>query len=212
MEKGSVEVGSAFDLSDPEGRKLAEKAIQEDAEIRARMSPPGKIPAIPPLLERRRLEFGITDGAFDHQCAYDRILVHQLPRETGEKYEGTQIIMPETGKARRRADTPRGIVVSAGLRALDNLRSNGIDLGHIVSFIQMAPWRIKCDVFGAGRERYLLVLRDGDIIGSEDTRKAIAEGKCFINRRIDNGVATHVFTDENGDTWNPQMPWISDDY
>lgn len=55
--------------------------------IRARMSPKGEL-GIPELLDERRLEHGIPDGAFSMECLFDRILVFQIGDSASGKFGG----------------------------------------------------------------------------------------------------------------------------
>jgi len=175
----------------------------------------GKL-GLPPLLDARRLEYGIPDGAFKLQAAFDRILVYQIPINRKNTFGDTSIIKPETSERREAEEAPRGILVSAGMKAMDNLRSNGIDLGHIVSFIRLSPWRMYVDCV-EGLSFHIMILRDGDLLGSEDLRAALVQGKCKIEVREykdEEGVLRrcHMFKDSNGDLWDPEIPWIPEDY
>jgi hypothetical protein len=56
-------------------------------------------------------------------------------------------------------------------------------------------------------------MRDGDIIGSETLMESLNSGACKIQQiKDEHGVTQHLFTDEEGKSWDPQMPWIADDY
>ena len=129
------------------------------------MAPPGTF-GLPPLLEQRRLEYLIPNGAFAQRAIYDRMLLWQIPYYR-ERYGDTRIMMSEQGKERNKNEAPRGIIVSAGLQALDVLHDHGSGLGNIVKFIRLAPWRLPCDMIG-GKEEYPLILRAGDLIADED--------------------------------------------
>lgn len=199
---------SKADLADPVifGKRV--EAVEKD--FRARMAPPGGIPGINPLLESRRLSCAIPNGAFKLQPAFDVCLVHQLPRFEGETYgDGGTIYMPQTARRRVEEETPRGVLVGAGMRALDCLRSNGIDLGHIVSFIRQAPWRMPVEMV-SGVDFYLLILRVGDITGSEDLRAQVAAGKAKIEWNLEQGQ--HTFVDAEGKRWDPTLPFLPEDY
>lgn len=179
--------------------------------IRKRMTKKGGL-KLPELLEARRWEYLIPDGMFAVQAAYDRILIAQIssaPRETF--VEGGTLIMPATTQARVTEEASRGIVVSAGLVALDNLRSNGIDVGHIIRFIRNAPWRMEVDNV-EGHVIHALVMRDGDVIASEDLATALRKGECKAKLlRNADGTEQHVFVDKRGKQWKPTTPWIQDD-
>lgn len=194
--------------------RTREKAIRLQKGIEARMSPKGKL-KLPPLLDKRRIEWGIIDSAFDTTCGYDRIHVWQIPEtDKSETFiEGGRIITPETAKRRIDDEASRGVLVSAGLTALDNLRSHGFDLGHIVRFVRLAPWRIRIGSI-EGMEMQVLVMRDGDLTASEDLTQALRRGQCEIKAIRDRktGAQRHVYVDRKGKIWAPQMPWIADDY
>lgn len=172
--------------------------------IRAKMAPRGAL-GLPPQLDARRLEWGITDGAFRVQAAFDRILVHQIPMAHfmgGTFGEGGVIVMPKTAESARERSAPRGIVVSAGLKALDEMRSNGIELGDIVMFNHVSPWRIETDMID-GKLHHVLVMHAGHIIGSEDLAKRLQKREIFL----DGPVTQHVYVNRGtGDRPEPVLP------
>lgn len=199
---------------DPEVFKRKVEAME--AELRSKMSPPGAL-GLPPLLDKRRIERGICDAAFKFQAAFDRILVAQYDEEAERDtyLDGGLIIKTDIAKRRDSMQAPRGVIISAGLRALDNLRSNGIDIGHQVTFVRVAPYRITVEWVG-GVEQSLLVLRDGDVIASLDTMEALRSGKAKVESKdvVDtngNVITQHFYVDENGKSWAPQIPWVADD-
>ena len=188
---------------------LLREAELSSKKMMEKMAAPGELSnLIPPLLDWRRGEHGITNAAFNHRCAYDRIFVFQISQfDQQETYGDTGIIMADSTKQKERAEAPRGVIVSAGLLALDNLRSNGIDLGHIVSFVHAAPWRMRFDVVN-GRNQHLLVLRDGDLIASEDTERLLRGG--YISEQI-----VHLPGEPLRHTYNavvPDKPWMNEAY
>jgi hypothetical protein len=200
-----------YKTGDAANKEVALGQLTEHAatEFKAQQTPPGGIPGLCPLLEARRFTHGIPNGAFKTQAAFDVCFVHQVSRFETETYGTTKIVMPKTAKKRVDEETPRGVLVSAGLQALDHLRSNGIDLGHMVSLIRMAPWRMPIDnVLGA--EQYVLILRTGDITGSEDLREALAAGKCRIE--FNKETRQHIYVDEQGQPWTPTVPFLPEDY
>jgi hypothetical protein len=181
-----------------------------EALMLAAMAPPGGIAGLSPLLEARRLQYAIPNGAFKIQAAFDVCLVHQIERPDQSTFvPGGKILMSPNDRRRDHESTPKGVLVAAGLQALDHLRSNGIEVGHIVTLIRQAPWRMPIDNVG-GHEKYLLILRTGDITGSEDLREAIAAGKCRIEWNAEN--SQHIYVDEQGQRWNPTVPFLPADY
>lgn len=172
--------------------------------IRARMSGPGEL-GLPWQLDKRRIEWGITDNAFAVQAAYDRILVYQIPpRQYAKGTFGTdsRIQMPDTSKDARTRSAPRGIIVSAGLRALDELRSNGMELGDIVMFNIVQPWKVDYDVLD-GKSQGLLVMHTGHLIGSEDTARRLKEGAFSVSTEKVDGQEVHIYRDRNGNAIIP---------
>lgn len=186
----------------------ARKARYKEAKAWVRQhQKPGEF-GLPPLLEARRLEHGIPDGAFKMQCVYNRMIVWQLPDDDSETYKGTSILMTNRAQERERDIAPRAVIVSAGLSAMDYLRSNGMDLGHIVNFVRLSPYEWRCDIVGRGIEQQCKILQAGDIIGSEDLSAALRSGECRIV--YENNV--HKFVDSSGKVWEPQDPRLASDY
>lgn len=188
----------------------------EDAEneLEKHISPPGAL-GLPPLLDERRVAMKLPDELFQRAAVFDRIMVYQYHSEDSDSetyLPGGRIIMTEQQRSKRRNETPCGLLVSAGLSALDNVRSNGMDLGHEVTFIEQAPYRMKCLELGGRYSWSLLVLRDGDLITSKELQTALKDGKCRVEyREVENRdgvrVRQHVFVDEQGQPWTPTLPW-----
>lgn len=176
---GRVDASQAFDLSDPMGRRAAE-AARKEAEIReSLMSPPGSL-GLPELLEARRIEHGITDGAFAQVPFNERVFIHQVhPWGTDTATPGGVILLTEKASHVEGRSSCYGIIVAAGLKALDALYSNGIELGHYVSFVLHAPCRIRVDA-KLGQEYQVVSVHAQDIGGSMDLAREIREGKKRI--------------------------------
>lgn len=166
---------------------------------------------LPALLEARRLEYGIVDQAFEQECLFDRVYVWQVPRNESDTYENTMILRPDQAKRREEESCPRGVIVSAGLKALDNLRSNGVDLGHVISFVRMSPWRMPIGNIAGVEIPPLLVMRDGDLISSLDLAEARKAGKVrTIQAQTASGIE-HRLEGPDGCV-AAKMPWMSEDY
>ena len=147
--------------------------------IKERMSPPGAL-RLPPLLEAARQKWGIPDGFFKSQPAFDRVFVFPIDRFGEEEtYGGTSIVKPKITKDRDLQDGRRGILISAGLTAMDRLMSHGIELGHIVTTNKNVPFVEKCERFPKF-DMYFLMMRDGDLAGSETLQEELREGKKRI--------------------------------
>jgi hypothetical protein len=188
-----------------------QKAKRIAAELPKHMSPPGTYSFLGELLDKRRLEYGICDGFFKRTMTFDGVLVQQLNDNPDEDhFEDSMIIKPVAAQNREKEEAPRGLLLNAGLGALDTLRSNGVDLGHIVNFIRQAPWRMKVATI-ANSDIWALLLRAGDIKGSEDTARLLKEGRLKIEARIEDGVRAHYYM-MDGKIWDPVETFLPDDY
>lgn len=174
--------------------------MDREARLRASiMSPKGKL-GLPPLLDARRLEWLITDGAFAIAPLFNRVHIHQIPRFVNKK-KGL-IHMPDTVAHSQLRACHRGILVSAGALALDALRSNGVDLGHVVHFVHVNPLRLFVD-YAEGLEPQVLVMTVDCVESSEDLAEAIRNEKCRVVMGED---GKHRYINKDGTTWDPQMP------
>lgn len=148
---------------------------------------------IPKLLDERRFEYAIPNGAFESFPAFDKVYVHQITTKERRTYsEGGSIVMPDAVVSVDRNRAPRGIIVSAGLAALDSLRSSGIDLGHIIRFKKMAPF-IQPVAEIQGHELTVMVIRDGDIVSSEDLAADYHARRIAIRNVSEKGSYDHRF-------------------
>lgn len=178
-------------------------------EIEANFAEPGKL-GLPALLEAKRIKYAIPNSAWRSQAVFNKILVWQIPIDESDTYGQTGLVKPETVKKRELSEAPRGVIVSAGLQALDELRSHGVDIGHTVFFTHLAPFRKRLPPI-AGREPALVILHSGDIFDSEELADNLKSRVCrVIAKESENGL-THVFCDENGKVWNPIQNVASED-
>lgn len=186
-----------------------DRAVEERiAALRKRMSPAKKM-KLPELLERRRQEYSLTDGFFRVQAAFDRCYVYQIPVFEHESYGDGLIVRPETTRSREQNEAPRGVLVSAGLKALDAIRSNGMDLGHIVTFAHYVVGTMVVDMID-GIPCKVSVMNAGHISGSEDLRIALLEGRCRIEFDEETGEHFYVWGKAKKGV-KPIQPWTSDD-
>lgn len=182
--------------------------VNKSGEWAKYVSPAGAL-GLPGKLDLERRKYGIPDSVFSVEAVYDRIFIYQLPRVFGDLIEGTSLVKPESVRKREEESTPRGVIVSAGLKALDNLRSNGMDLGHVVNFIRLSPWKLTLQEI-CGMEINVLILRDGDIIASEELPKLRSMGVVSTVRADTPAGIEHRLKCE-GETLRPMSPWIPDD-
>lgn len=160
-------------------RKLFLVAESIEKKLKASLKPKGFY-NIPELLDERRLEYLIPNGAFESQPGFDKVYIWQLSTVEGNTYtKGGSIIMPDNVIAAKRHTAPRGVLVAAGLKAMDALYSSGFEIGHIVRFKKMAPFIQPVDTI-EGHELTVMVVRDGDIVSSEDLATNIHSRKTKI--------------------------------
>jgi hypothetical protein len=175
-------------------------------------------PSVPPgsLLDKRRKKYNIPDSVFGVSAIYDRILVYQVLAEENEYFdEGGLIQKTRSWQAAEQRTTPSGVIVSAGLSALDVLRSNGMDLGHLVFYTQLAFYAIPVDSI-IGEDIKLVVLRVGEIVASVDLSHALATRQARVvkrERELKDGtkMTQHYFVDGDGKMWNPVEGFSPDD-
>jgi len=205
-----AETSEHFDEKDAMGKQASLKAERMQILRMNAMSPPNSL-GLPPLLEKRRWEHTIPDAAFETVQSFSFVTLYQISQFEGETYGDTKIVMADATRDREKNEAPRGVLISAGLQAMDILRSNGIDLGHVVTFIRVAPFRQRVGVIGA-RNEYVLGLQVGDIRGSEDLAKELRSGWSRIKlHTLEDGSVEHRIENADGAAWKPSRPWIAED-
>lgn len=202
--KSSWEDEAAKPQFNPHRDEEREKALRRTEMIKARMSPPGAL-HLTPLLEKHRLEYGIPDGFFKSQAAFDRIFIFPL-----DLFEGmatfsaaSPILRPRLTELKDKQEGNRGVLISAGLTAADRLMSHGIELGHIVTTNKNVPFARRCDRLEDGTEMFYLVMREADLAGSETLAEEIRAGKKRIEDLGDGSSYSHQVVDVmNGESVN----------
>jgi hypothetical protein len=194
-----------------------DEQLKEYAKIlQSRMSPPGTF-KIPPLLELRRQQHLIPDGAFKRTPVWDWCFVYQIARDDisdGQTYGDTKIVMSANTRDYKKRESPRGVLVAAGLQALDTLSSHGIQVGDVVTMIRNAPWAIEVDFVGS-QSLYVYCLRDADLVSGEDLQKRLNDGVLRLERVVEEKdgqkFTRHRYVQEDGTPMDPMSPWIPDD-
>ena len=135
-----------------------------------------------PCAERCK-RWGVHPGAFDYQASFDRIFVWQvIPFDLEYKdgfwcLPGQSISIPPKSLDRGRYTAPRGILLSAGLEAMDELATNGIRIGDYVDFLRLTPF-MKPVGFSPSLESIPVVLCSAsDVTSSEDVATRRKAGK-----------------------------------
>lgn len=157
-----------------------ETAQERTRLIREKMSPPEKL-RLPPKLEAARQEYGIPDGFFRVGAGMDRIFVFPLdPFDDDEKIPGTRFYRANLTKQKDQQEGFRGVLISAGLTAMDRLMSHGYELGDIVMTNKNVPFARRMELLGGRFPMYVLVMRDGDLAGNETLENDIREGRARV--------------------------------
>lgn len=157
-----------------------ERAKKRTELLKTRMSAP-EVLKLPPLLEAKRQQYGIPDGVFKVQASFDRCIIFPIDAFDGERAKKTTggIWKPTATQLKDQQEGHRGVLISAGLAALDRLLSHGYELGHTVHTNKNVPFARRCEEFEAFSVFYL-AMRDGDLLGSEDLREELLAGTARI--------------------------------
>jgi hypothetical protein len=175
---------------------------------KAAMAPPGAL-GLPPKLEERRIEFSIPDIVFTYtQPIYDRIFIFQVSQFKTDTYgDGGILVMTDEQQDVEKNIAPRGILVSAGLSALDVMWSHGFELGDMVNFVRFSAWRMRVG-FSDGIELFVLPMRVGDLISSEDLAGRMRRGELDIRQKwTSKGPVIHYL----GGRPEPVAPFAEDE-
>ncbi len=190
-----------------------EQRVKEVAEeLKKRLAPAGSL-KLPPVLDERRLQHLVPNNAFKLTPLYEWCFAYQLDRtdmEDGETWGDSKILKTDTAKKLGKNESPRALLISAGLGALDTLASHGICIGDIVFTVRNAPWAIQIDRVGVDT-LYVRAFRDADIIAGEDLWKRLDSGELVQKTREDDGKLVHYYETKDGKPLNPVAPWIPDD-
>lgn len=107
----------------------------------------------PDPIPARAREHGVHPGVFEFQCAFDKVVVASIDSIAFEThtdddgnswhtYPGSGLTIPAMVVHAANSANPRGIVISAGLKAMDYLRHHDVRLGDIVSLARISPYQI----------------------------------------------------------------------
>lgn len=143
--------------------------------------------------------------AWPYEAAFDRMVVFSVPEDAASRETftaGGLIVKTERQKSAEENETPRGIIVSAGLEARDYLRGHGVGLGHMIWVARLSPWRHEVDKDSEGKPIEFLFLRAGDLVGSEDLQRFIKEGRVRVEAGED-GKHRYVFDDDTLPRFDP---------
>jgi hypothetical protein len=148
------------------------------------------------LLSEAVEKYGIPP--WPYEAAFDRVVVFSVPEVSAARdtyIDGGLIAKPESRRSYDQDVSPRGIIVSAGLVARDELRAHGMDLGHMVWVARLSPWRHQVDRDSNGKAIEFLFLRTADIVGSETLLAQLGAGTASyekVQHILVNGVEAPV--------------------
>lgn len=123
-----------------------------------------------------------------YEAVFDRVVVFSIPERKAmrETYvEGGLIAKPNSRSEKEENESPRAVIVSAGLGARDVLRSHGMGLGHVVWVARLSPWRHEVDRDKDGRPIQFMFIRVGDIVGSETLQDSLKTGSATVDLSAD---------------------------
>jgi hypothetical protein len=151
---------------------------------------------IPDLLDKRRFEYLIPNGAFESYPVFDKCYIWQISMLNGRNTykEGGKILKPDNELAREKNTAPRGILISAGLKAMDALYSTGVEIGHIVRFKKFSPFIMPVGEI-EGKELAVMVIRDGDVEASEDLANSLNSRASNVRNVSEKGYDFRVTGD-----------------
>lgn len=190
---------SASFLSDDDPRnKTLEQYMQPEGD-------PDRKLGLSRLLESKRWKYKIVDAAFRYQAVFDNVLLHQIESQEAEESHGkipgsTILYATKNTQKLNLQEHPRGVIVSAGAKALESLKSHGMDIGHTVIMMRLSPWHLPV-LSVPGVQQYLMVLRVGSLIASEDLARDIKERR--VSYRMNKKTCQVEFHDEEGHAWVP---------
>lgn len=148
---------------------------QTRAEIqRNHLAPLGQTD-LPAFLDKRRVEYQLPNELFVHQACGNRVLFYPMGIEGDKKFEGTSIIMPDFADTRDKKMTPKGLLVSAGIEAMDYMVDQGIELGDIIWHDAPSPTRVHC-CWILRRQFVLYEVPIESIVADMDLRHRIMHG------------------------------------
>ncbi len=179
-DRGTVELAPAKETRIELVDHDLERAKKRTELLKTRMSEPDEL-RLPPLLEARRQKYGIPDGVFKVQATWDRIIVFPIDLFDGDLAQKTTGGLWKTRETQQRdqQEGHRGVLISAGLSAIDRLASHGYEIGHIVHTNKNVPFARRCEQFEAF-EVFYLAMREADLLGSEDLREQLRTGEAKI--------------------------------
>lgn len=138
---------------------------------------------MPKLLRERIVQYDIppAPGAIN----FEDVLIFQVPDQewSSEKWSSdSTLYKPEYVQDADKRKCPRGIIVSAGLKALDIMRDHGMQLGEMVLFSPNSFHRFQVKRTGDGKMVEFPFMHISDVHISEDIPSRLAAGELEMVR------------------------------
>lgn len=118
------------------------------------------------------------------------VILFRMPAETTT---AGGLIIPETEWQPK----PEGVLLAAGLNALDILRDNLIELGDVVWFGRFAGWDKEVKRDPANKGKAVVQMKVEDILGSVDAVSRVYGGRAThhidFDSDADDGNGQHVY-------------------
>jgi hypothetical protein len=131
------------------------------------------------LLGKRIDEFSIPP--WPGQALFERVVVFRVPDESAASetfIPDGRIVKVSSTRDRDEVRSPRGVVVSAGLRAMEILTDHGMQVGELVWLAPHLPYRFEVGKTKEGASIEFLFCNVGDIVLSEDLVNRVVHGKA----------------------------------
>jgi hypothetical protein len=193
----------------PLARRLTDEAKREWDVRMKYVSPAGEL-GLTKRLDARRLEYAVPDQVFRIAGLFDRILLWPMPdADMGEGMASEHIYFAETKRKDEEYRRSRCLLVGAGIQALNELRSNGTDLGDIVYILHLNPWWIPVGKSREGVEWHVRACSVGDLCGNEDLAQELRAGTIRYEEDKDDGLIRVL---RDGKRLEPIRPSMREDY
>jgi co-chaperonin GroES (HSP10) len=122
-------------------------------------------------------EFGVKDVSY--APIYDEVLIWRLP-PLGVSSSGL-LFIPEDA----RSPHIKGLLMAMGPMAMDTLISNGVEVGHIVTWKRYAGDEFHDHTKTRRLMQEYIVVKARDVIGSDDLKRELDSGKAKYVRGAD---------------------------
>lgn len=142
-----------------------------------------KLPLLPPKLEARMKQYGFELPNF--AAIYDRVLIYPLDKKDQPDMTAGGIVL--AAETKNRATAQRGVIVSAGVRALEELFAHGLGIGDVVVWARFSNWPRTYFDSRTGHPHTVYIVQAGEIAASEDLKRDLDGGVLFYEIDTETG-------------------------